>query len=120
MNVWEQILGRIETKMNRHTFLTWFRPTSFMSEDRSAVMVRVPNTLFQEWLTKHYWTVISEAMTELNRPNLIVNFVPDSKSDANIPLNADEAAAFDAPIPPTPPGPAGLNPRYTFETFIVG
>src|SRR5437867_11586027 len=120
MNLWDQILGRIETKMNRHTFLTWFRPTSFVTEDRASVTVRVPNSLFQDWLTKHYWSVISEAMTELNRPNLIVNFVPDSKTDVTIPLNADEAAAFESGLAPPVPGPAGLNPRYTFDTFIVG
>src|SRR3982751_4746265 len=33
MNVWEQILARIETKLNRHAFYTWFRPTSFIAED---------------------------------------------------------------------------------------
>jgi len=122
MNLWDQILGRIETKMNRHTFLTWFRPTSFLSEDRASITVRVPNSLFQDWLTKHYWRVISEAMTEIHRPNLVVNFVADSESDGPaIPLNADEAAAVDAAsLTPTPPGPAGLNPRYTFDTFIVG
>ena len=43
-----------------------------------------------------------------------------------IPLSADEAAALQTGPPPTPPppsaqpGPAGLNPRYTFDTFIVG
>jgi len=121
MNLWDQILARIETKMNRHTFYTWFRPTSFVAEDRSSVTVRVPNSLFQEWLTKHYWGVINEAMTELKRPNLVINFIADSQTDApTIPLSADEAAAFDGGLPLTHPGPAGLNPRYTFDTFIVG
>src|SRR5262249_32074721 len=119
MNVWDQILSRIESKMNRHTFYTWFRPTAFVSEDRTSVTVRVPNLLFQEWLTKHYWGVITEAMAELRKPNLIVNFVPESQTDATIPLSADEAAAFDETLPSTQPGPAGLNPRYTFDTFIV-
>jgi chromosomal replication initiator protein len=121
MNLWDQILARVETKMNRHTFYTWFRPTSFVAEDRSSVTVRVPNSLFQEWLTKHYWGVINQAMAELNRPSLVINFVADSQTDApTIPLSADEAAAFDGGQPLTQPGAAGLNPRYTFDTFIVG
>jgi chromosomal replication initiator protein len=38
-----------------------------------------------------------------------------------IPLGADETAAAESgPLPLTQPGPAGLNPRYTFDTFIVG
>src|SRR5437867_2048192 len=123
MNVWEEILARIETKVNRHSFYTWFRPTSFVTEDRSSVTVRVPNPLFKDWLTKHYAGVIAEAMNEVHKPNLTLNFVTDPPSDvAVIPLSADEAAALESGTPPatTLPGPAGLNPRYTFDTFIVG
>jgi chromosomal replication initiator protein len=120
MNLWDEILARIETKVNRHSFYTWFRPTTFVADDRTSVTVRVPNTLFKDWLTKHYAGVITEATAELKRPNLLVNFVSDAQADAVIiPLSADEAAALDTG-PPPPPGPAGLNPRYTFDTFIVG
>src|SRR5665647_1846709 len=72
MNLWDEILARIETKVNRHSFYTWFRPTTFISDDRSSVTVRVPNALFKDWLTKHYAGVISEATAELRRPNLVV------------------------------------------------
>ena len=33
MNLWDQILARVETKVNRHSFYTWFKPTSFVAED---------------------------------------------------------------------------------------
>jgi len=125
MNLWDKILTRIEMKVNRHSFYTWFRPTNFVAEDRSSVTVRVPNPLFQEWLMKHYSAVIAEAARELKRPNLQVNFVADPQADApGIPLSDDEEAALqNEPPPSTEPGPAGLaglNPRYTFDTFIVG
>src|SRR6266542_1673686 len=122
MNLWETILARIETKVNRHSFYTWFRPTSCLAEDRSSVTVRVPNGLFKDWLTKHYSGVIAEALAEVKRPDLTVHYVAESQTDAPIiPLSADEAAALESGAPAaTPPGPAGLNPRYTFDTFIVG
>jgi len=121
MNLWDQILARIETKVNRHSFYTWFKPTTFVAEDRASVTVRVPNEVFKDWLTKHYSGVIGEAMSELNKPALAVNFVADSASDGGtIPLSANEAAVLDSNPLPTPPGPAGLNLRYTFDTFIVG
>jgi chromosomal replication initiator protein len=122
MNLWEQVLARVETKVNRHSFYTWFKPTSFIGEDRAAVTVRVPNSLFKDWLTKHYASVITEAMAEVKRAGLTVNFVADSQSDASmIALGPDEAAVLEV-VPPTlpMPGSAGLNPRYTFDTFIVG
>jgi len=123
MNLWDEILARIETKVNRHSFYTWFRPTMFVSEDRVSVTVQVPNSHFREWLTKHYSGVIAEAAKDVRRPNLVVHFVADSQADAAsaIPLSAEEAAALESvPPPTTQPGSAGLNPRYTFDTFIVG
>jgi len=106
MNLWDRILARIETKMNRHTFYTWFRPTSFVAEDRSSITVRVPDVSFQEWLSKHYGAVISEAMAELKRPNMTVHFVSESAADTpTIALNADETAAFDGGTPAPPAGP---------------
>jgi len=121
MNLWDEILGRIETKVNRHSFYPWFKPTAFIAEDRVSVTVRVPNAIFKDWLTKHYSGVIGEAMGELQRPNVLVNFVSDTPSDSPpIQLSPEEAAALESAPAPTVPGPAGLNPRYSFDTFIVG
>src|ERR1041384_4546244 len=81
MNLWEEILSRIETKVNRHSFYTWFRPTTFVADDRTSVTVRVPNGLFRDWLAKQYTGVINEAMSEVQRPNLTVRFLSDTPSD---------------------------------------
>ena len=86
-----------------------------------AVTVRVPNGLFKDWLTKHYSGVISEAMGECRKSDLAVNFVAEPPADAAaISLGPDESATMARPAPVRAPGPAGLNPRYTFDTFIVG
>jgi chromosomal replication initiator protein len=122
MNLWDQILARIETKVNRHSFYTWFKPTSFIGEDGASVTVRVPNNLFKEWLTKHYSGVLAESLAEVKRPLFVVNFVADSQTDhVAIALGPEEAAVLQVSAPPVPVTTnAGLNPRYTFDTFIVG
>ncbi|MGE3177858.1 MAG: chromosomal replication initiator protein DnaA [Vicinamibacterales bacterium] len=121
MNIWEQILARVETKVNRHSFYTWFKPTSFVSQDDSRLIIRVPNALFRDWLTKHYSGVITETMAELKKDSLALDFVADGSDEApEIDLTAEEAATLDAPAPVSATGPGGLNPRYTFDTFIVG
>src|SRR4051812_2547906 len=109
MNPWDEILARIETKVNRHSFYTWFKPTTFVAEDRKAITVRVPTTLFKDWLTKHYSGVISEAMSELKKADPAVPFVPEGQAAAvAIPLAPDEAAAVEGGPPPMmAPGPAG-------------
>ena len=121
MNLWDDILARVETKVNRHSFYTWFKPTSYVSDDGASVTVRVPDAVFKDWLTKHYSGVIAEAMAELKRSGLGITFVTDAQADAAIiPFGPDETAALDSGPAQTAPGPAGLNPRYTFDTFIVG
>src|SRR5438034_683521 len=122
MNLWEEVLARIEAKVNRHSFYTWFKPTAFIAEDTVTITVRVPNPLFTHWLTKHYSATIAEALRDLNREGLLVTFVADSIGDGTpAQLSPQEAVVFETSEPePLKPGSAGLNPRYTFDTFIVG
>ena len=124
-SIWDQILTRIEGKVNRHSFHTWFRPTSFVADGGSSITIRVPNALFKDWLTKHYAVVLAEALAEVHRKDARLVFVADAADAADAPSVAAEAAAARmAADNPSPEGsassPAGLNPRYTFDTFIVG
>src|SRR5256885_1589622 len=118
-NIWDEILARVQAKVNRHSFYTWFKPTGFVADDGRIVTVRVPNMLFKEWITKHYSGVISEALNEIQRADATVSFVttPAGESDAPAPLPPEMTAES---IPPSTTSVAGLNPRYTFDTFIVG
>ena len=124
-SIWDQVLGRIETKVNRHSFYTWFKPTSFVADGGVAITVRVPNQLFKDWLTKHYSMILSEALAEVRRPGASVLFVAEGTSVAQPPSEAvtgPEPFELEPPAPAGAPAtaPGGLNPRYTFDTFIVG
>ena len=85
-NIWDQVLARIETKVNRHSFYTWFKPTAFVADRDGAIRVRVPNALFRDWLTKHYAAVIEEALAEVQRAGAPVAFVTE---DVGAPLVPD-------------------------------
>ena len=119
-NVWEQVLGCIESKVNRHSYVTWFKPTSFVADEQDRVLVRVPSPLFRDWLPKHYSAVIDEALREVGRPDITVSFVLEQEETASIepPVEPEPVAPLDIQPPIT--SPAGLNPRYTFDSFIVG
>ena len=122
MNLWDQLLAHVETKINRHSFYTWFKPTSFISERGSLLTVKVPDAHFKDWLTKHYSGVIAEALSDIGRDAISLEFVTEATPEAvNVDLTSDESAALEAVTSPAPiTGPAGLNPRYTFDSFIVG
>src|SRR4029450_10594083 len=76
-NIWDQVLLRIENKVNRHTFYTWFKPTTLVADDGAIVRVRVPNGLFKDWLTKHYSAVLDEALNEIERKGTSVTFITE-------------------------------------------
>jgi chromosomal replication initiator protein len=121
-SIWDQILSRVETKVNRHSFYTWFKPTAFVADGGSSITVRVPNALFKDWLTKHYSVVLSEALAEVRRSDVPLVFVAE---DAPQPAALPDEPPPPAPAPDLPraavaPSSGGLNPRYTFDTFIVG
>ena len=124
-SIWDQILARVETKVNRHSFYTWFKPTSFVAEAGNSITVRVPNVLFKDWLTKHYSVVLSEALTEVRRPGASLVFV--AEGGVIPPLREEDPPPPVVEIPvveevanTTTTSMGGLNPRYTFDTFIVG
>ena len=126
-NIWDEVLGRIEAKVNRHSYYTWFKPTVFIADAGETIHIRVPNALFRDWLTKHYSSVINESLTELNRSDTGLSFLTDGEDPpvaAPVETSADRT---DEPVVENPDiasapitGTSGLNPRYTFDTFIVG
>ena len=120
-NIWDQVLARIETKVNRHSFYTWFKPTAFVSDDGGVLRVRVPNALFRDWLSKHYPVVIAEAMSEVDRGSGTVTFVTDDGPVELPGRPADPPAEPESlPVDEEETAPGGLAPRYSFDTFIVG
>jgi chromosomal replication initiator protein len=118
-NIWDTVLARIETKVNRHSFYTWFKPTTFVSDENGGIRVRVPNALFRDWLTKHYSAVLDEALREAERPGSPIEFVTE---EVMPPPQAVNLAMIDPSREPEEPESqhGGLAPRYSFDTFIVG
>jgi chromosomal replication initiator protein len=117
--IWDEVLGRIENKVNRYSYFTWFRQTSFVADDGSRITVRVADPLVVDWLTKHYAGVINEALAEVGRAGTTLDFLQDSAGEPPAPP-ALGPAPDEANAPPNPVDLAGLSPRYSFDTFIVG
>jgi chromosomal replication initiator protein len=108
VNLWDEVLQRVEGKVNPHSFATWFRPTQFQELAGGRLVVRVPNPQFRDWLARNYLGVISEALFELGRDHVQVAFETETQPGAP----AEPATERETP--------AALNPKYTFESFVVG
>jgi chromosomal replication initiator protein len=117
-NIWERVLERIATKVNQHTFYSWFKATGLERDEGGSIVVRVANPLVQRWLERNYTAVLDEALLEVGRAGCTVGFVTEPVEE---PRRQDRTEPVDVDAPTAPvTSLGGLNPRYSFETFVVG
>jgi chromosomal replication initiation ATPase DnaA len=81
-NVWDEILSRLQGKVNRVSYDTWFLPTAFVADNDRSVTVRVPSALFRDWIVKHYSSLIAQALDDVRRPDARINFTVAESRDA--------------------------------------
>jgi chromosomal replication initiator protein len=116
MNLWDKILLHTERRVNPHSFATWFRPTRMERLEEDRIVVRVPTRLFCKRLTETYGQLLQAVITEIGKPQLQLEFVCADSEPAAIAAAASTSQTkldFDAVT-------HQLNPRYTFDSFIVG
>jgi chromosomal replication initiation ATPase DnaA len=65
--IWDTVLARIETKVNRFSYHSWFSQTALLQDTGSTITIRVADPMVVDWLTKHYAGVIGEALAEAGR-----------------------------------------------------
>src|SRR5712691_2427082 len=120
MGAWEEILQHVERRVNPHSFATWFRPTQQEDTERDRLVIRVPTRLFRKRLTETYGELLQAVLLEVGLANTRLEFVcsepepsPSAGSGAAATATKQARLDFDAVD-------HQLNPRYTFETFVVG
>ncbi len=118
MNAWQEILGYLKAKVNTQSYQTWLRPTRFSHVSQEGLVVRVPNREFQDWIQEHYGSLINEAFSQLQLEPRKVQYVVEEDSEKK-PMEAAEGKAFQAKLD-FESVDHQLNPRYTFDTFVVG
>ena len=119
--IWNDVLERIQTKVNNYTYQTWFEPTSLSKDSGSSLVIQVADLMAVEWMTKHYTALIAEALAEVGRPGVSFRFMPEGDATAAVSGTSNEETPADIEQDAVDSdGAGGLSPRYSFETFIVG
>ena len=127
-NPWVRILDALEKKINRHSYDTWLKPTRYSHANGVILFVRVPTAEFRHVGDK-YADLIQEACDNLGLGFEEVKFVTPDDDPAATPIRHDgglSAAPSSAPVGfPSQSrfdwdGAAQLNPRYTFDAFVIG
>ena len=122
---WETVLSHLKAKVSDQVYETWLRPLRFVSREGSLLLVATPHRFFKQWIEENYMPHIEEAARrELGR-NVAVEIVVGSEEDGEgersiPPPDLSPGDRRDAKAPKIRPRNGELNPRYTFDRFVVG
>lgn len=111
----KELFLQLRDRLGEQNFSTWIKPTRPLAIEGDNLILEVPSTFFRDWLQDHYLEIIEETVSQLAERPLQVAF---------------SIGHHPAPTP-TPPPPAvrrksnllsgsNLNPKYTFDRFVVG
>jgi chromosomal replication initiator protein len=129
-NPWIRILDALEKKINRHSYDTWLKPTRFSHANGGILFIRVPTVEFRHVGDK-YADLIQEAIDNLGLEYQDVKFVTPDDDPAATPVRHDGGLSSLSVVSQSTTGPvsqgrfdwdgaAQLNPRYTFDAFVIG
>ncbi|PZR77659.1 MAG: chromosomal replication initiator protein DnaA [Chthoniobacterales bacterium] len=117
--VWEKLAAALKPQVSADTYKRWFSAVELDAMTNEDVTFRVPNNIYQLWIESNHMPALQAAITAALGEPRAVKFITSE-------ANADEFT-FGAAAPRKPEessrssGSAlGLNPRNTFESFVVG
>lgn len=110
--LWEKALESIASFLSKPSFETWLKPTKPVSLEGNLLIIEVPNDFARDWLESRYAPLLTTTIRELVDEDLELKFVTPNRGNME--------AKAQVQVTPVAPQPNQLNPKYTFESFVVG
>ncbi len=114
-SLWNEVAGRLKGALNETTYRTWFAEAGGADLSDDAFVLGVPNDFTREWIEGHFLGLIGAAVRDV------------TGQERRVGLSVTERVPVDTPMPVEAPkrsagGPAdsGMNPKYTFDLFVIG
>ncbi|MES2953256.1 MAG: chromosomal replication initiator protein DnaA [Patescibacteria group bacterium] len=122
--LWQKTLSEVELSVSKANFNTWFKNTSIAKEEDEIIFVGVPNAFVRDWLSaKHHKTILEILRTNASNVRgveFVIERIDDKKKASE---SAAPSGTFAAQMPIAEMfvnKEDNLNPKYTFDDFIVG
>ncbi len=123
--LWQTVLAQMQLNISKANFATWFQNTSIESQDNERVVIAVPNAFSKEWLSNKYYKLMLKTMHDMDGTIKELEFVissrapknQEAKKDFDIEKINEEQLRFEEFKVNKE---TNLNPKYTFENFVVG
>lgn len=126
--IWHAALGELELTLSKANFTTWFKNTAISSLENQRAIISVPNTFTKAWLEKKYHDAIVKALKHVTSNTIReatyrVEMRPSTTMEPIMDAGMTELSTYPSGDTKESGGGAedvGLNPKYQFNTFIVG
>lgn len=127
--LWQSVLGEIELSVSRATFVTWFKKTELLESSDDKVVIAVPNIFAKQQFESKFNDQVRSVLekngvspatitytVKMARKSVMLSRETTEKTEVDELLRRTPASAYSI----TSATANSLNPRYTFDNFIVG
>jgi chromosomal replication initiator protein len=122
--LWQSVLVEIELGVSKANFTTWFKDTHIVKDEGGVVVLSVPNAFVKEWLLTKYHNTILKSIRNLNSSIHAIEYVVNKEEVGRRHTDTEREGLLgtkELPLmDPQVNKDDNLNPKYTFDTFIVG
>lgn len=121
VDIWPDIVDQFKDELTPEVYNTWFKPISMTNATENSITIEVPNQLYQDWFNKNYSKKVKDSIENIYKKPISISVVVTNK---DIPQPAGPAVL--ERYNQTSSRQLGgfkdvmLNPRYSFDSFIVG
>ncbi len=114
-NIWNSFLEKIKSMIASISYDTWFKDTKLLSLDNNVAKVLVDSPMQKAQLEGTWYQTISDVFSEITNTSFDFEFVFEDDVKENINISVENVG-----VPINTPEKSNLNPKYTFDSFIVG
>jgi chromosomal replication initiator protein len=115
-SLWAEVAGRLKGALNTTTYRTWFAGAAGADLTDDAFVISVPNGFTREWIEGHFLGLISAAVRDATgHQRRIALTVADSQPEQRPSVELPPRRAGGEGTPGT-----SMNPKYTFDSFVIG
>ncbi|MFC1645394.1 chromosomal replication initiator protein DnaA [Patescibacteria group bacterium] len=131
--LWQSVLSEIELSISKAQFITWFKDTAILSNQDGHVVIGVPNGFTKEWLENKFNKHILNSLRRFQGDvkEITCQVYNPQQEEGGVKKNTPSSTQKKDLQPETPTAAnqtykinfnqnTNLNPRYTFENFVVG
>lgn len=117
--LWTATLEKIQEKISKPSYETWLKHTKAETIKEDTLIIAAPNEFSRDWLEGQYTKLITDTLFEVTGAALNAKFIiPEANEQEDTKKKPDKAASKANKNYETPK--TMLNPKYTFDTFVIG